>query len=204
MLNWDMVSLTSSEYRRRNLETLATHWESKGGKLADLAELIGMSPSYFSQLRSGARGVGDKTARKIEVKLEWPRGALDHVIGPPGSAGQALPIKHWPTLEEQEHALKNVVLFPDADILGTESDAPRQAPPQSQSRPHTDFLSWASSSPSHARLSKTLDHMGGSLPPEAAAAIEALIRAYATPPTETPIADAFARRAPRDPPPPRK
>lgn len=131
MLNWDMVSLTSSEYRRRNLETLATHWESKGGKLADLAELIGMSPSYFSQLRSGARGVGDKTARKIEAKLEWPRGALDHVIGPPGSAGQALPIKHWPTLEEQEHALKNVVLFPDADILG----AVAEHQPPAQSRP---------------------------------------------------------------------
>lgn len=135
MLNWDMVSLTSSEYRRRNLETLATHWESKGGKLADLAELIGMSPSYFSQLRSGARGVGDKTARKIEAKLEWPRGALDHVIGPPGSAGQALPIKHWPTLEEQEHALKNVVLFPDADILGTESDT---GPTLPISPPETD------------------------------------------------------------------
>ncbi len=37
----------------------------------------GISPSYFSQLKSGTKTLGDHLAREIEEKLVLPRGRLD-------------------------------------------------------------------------------------------------------------------------------
>lgn len=113
MLVLGMASLTSKEFRRQNVERLADHWEAQGKRLTDLAAILGMSPSYFSQLKSGARGIGDKVARKIESALGWPRAALDHAIGPPGMTGLDNFPEHWPTMEQMERSFRNVVEFPD-------------------------------------------------------------------------------------------
>lgn len=129
MLNCGMVSLTSSEYRRKNLEVLTTEWERRGGKLVDLAELLGLSPSYFSQLRSGARGIGEQTARKIEAALGWPRASLDHAIGPVGILGITDdPPPHWPKWDDVSPDLANVLVFPGPHVSPTGSGPPELAP----------------------------------------------------------------------------
>lgn len=131
-----MVSLTSKEHRRRNLQTLAAEWERADGKLADLADHLGLSPSYLSQLRSGVRGIGDATARKIEKALGWPRASLDHAIGPVGTMGNkdGETPPHWPSQDQLDRRLANILVFPGAHVAPAGA-GPAEAGDRQQSVP---------------------------------------------------------------------
>lgn len=72
------MDMTSKAFRQAHLLKLIEQY----GTIEALAPVIGLGPQYISQLKNGTRGIGDKTARKIEVALGWPEGALDRP--PPG------------------------------------------------------------------------------------------------------------------------
>jgi hypothetical protein len=72
-----MPSLTSKDYRHRNLLALLAEAEAKGANKRDFALSCGISPSFLSQLLSRTREIGDHTARKIETALSLGRGGLD-------------------------------------------------------------------------------------------------------------------------------
>lgn len=65
--------MESKTIRLNNLIALA----SKYRRVVEFCERIGMQPSYFSQLKSERKSVGDDLARKIEEKLGLQRGYLD-------------------------------------------------------------------------------------------------------------------------------
>ena len=73
------------EIRRRNLRALIDEYTADD-KMSDgeFAELITvddegkrMDPSYLSQLKNGHRGIGESTARNIEVSLNLPADWMD-------------------------------------------------------------------------------------------------------------------------------
>jgi transcriptional regulator with XRE-family HTH domain len=78
------MQMTVTEFRRAHL-VLMIH---KAGKAQDFAEEVGLGPSYVSQLVNGNREVGHKTARKIEMKMGLPKGAMD--LPPDGSTDEML------------------------------------------------------------------------------------------------------------------
>ena len=63
---------TNSIRRKRLSELVSEHEDQES-----LADVIGYTPSYISQLITGHRNVGEKTARKIEKKTGKPSGWLD-------------------------------------------------------------------------------------------------------------------------------
>lgn len=69
--------MTSSEFRHAHLLLLI----EQCGSVDAFAEKVGLAPSYASQLKTSKRGVGNKTARKIESAMGLPRGIMDT---PPG------------------------------------------------------------------------------------------------------------------------
>lgn len=65
--------MESKEIRLNNLLTLA----GKYGRIVEFCDRINMNPSYFSQIKSGKKAIGDDIARKVEEKLGLPRGYMD-------------------------------------------------------------------------------------------------------------------------------
>lgn len=65
--------MESKEIRLNNLLALATGYKRN----AEFCKRIGMNPTYFSQLKTGRKTVGDELARRIEATLGLPRGYLD-------------------------------------------------------------------------------------------------------------------------------
>lgn len=63
--------------RLRNLLSLAEHYRRN----IDFCERIEMNPTYFSQIKSGKKAVGDEIARKVEALLGLDRGYLDVAHG---------------------------------------------------------------------------------------------------------------------------
>lgn len=47
------------------------------GTIEALSKRVELSPQYLSQLKNGTRGIGHKTARKIEAGMKWPPGIMD-------------------------------------------------------------------------------------------------------------------------------
>lgn len=70
--------MTATDFRRAHLIRLI----ERHGTLDHFSEVVGLAPSYLSQLKTGKRGMGPRTARKIEAALKLDRGTLD--IPPPG------------------------------------------------------------------------------------------------------------------------
>lgn len=70
--------MTASEFRRAHL----VRQIDRHGTTDHLSEVVGLAPSYLSQLKTGKRGMGARTARKIEAALGLPTGAFD--VPPPG------------------------------------------------------------------------------------------------------------------------
>ena len=67
--------METREIRLANLLALAANYR----RLADFCERIGVSPSYFSQVKSGRKALGDVMVRKIEEKLGLHRGYMDTI-----------------------------------------------------------------------------------------------------------------------------
>lgn len=65
--------METKEIRLNNLLALS----SKYGRIVDFCERIAMNPSYFSQIKSGKKAIGDDIARKVEEKLGLARGYMD-------------------------------------------------------------------------------------------------------------------------------
>lgn len=65
--------METKEIRLNNLLALS----SKYGRIVDFCDRIAMNPSYFSQIKSGKKAIGDDIARKVEEKLGLPRGYMD-------------------------------------------------------------------------------------------------------------------------------
>jgi transcriptional regulator with XRE-family HTH domain len=72
------MDVTATDFRRAHLIRLIERY----GTLDHFSEVVGLAPSYISQLKTGKRGMGPRTARKIELALELDRGTLD--VPPPG------------------------------------------------------------------------------------------------------------------------
>lgn len=73
------MQMTSKEFRHGHLLSII----KKYGSIERLAAATGMNPQHLSQLKNKTRGIGDKTARKIESALGMPEGAMDR---PPADA----------------------------------------------------------------------------------------------------------------------
>lgn len=73
--------MTNKQTRYANLKLLI---EEAGGKTIDLVNKVGGSESYFSQILTGVKsasgtpkGVGNATARKLEIGMNKPEGWMD-------------------------------------------------------------------------------------------------------------------------------
>ncbi|WP_165913560.1 LexA family transcriptional regulator [Marichromatium gracile] len=62
-----------TEVRQQNLKRLV----SAAGSQRALAEKADLAPAYINQMLTGKRGIGERTARKIEARLNCNRGWLD-------------------------------------------------------------------------------------------------------------------------------
>lgn len=67
------VEMTASDFRHAHLLEAIEQY----GTIERLAKAVGLSAQYLSQLKNGTRGIGHKTARKLEAALGWPDGAMD-------------------------------------------------------------------------------------------------------------------------------
>jgi len=74
------MTMTAQDFRSAHLAELI----AASGGVELFAVKSGFSQSYISQLKTGHRGIGAKTARKIEAKLNLPRGCMD--LPPHGSS----------------------------------------------------------------------------------------------------------------------
>lgn len=78
-------------------------WRNDYPSDAAFANAIGMSASFFGQLKRGERSVGEKLARKIEARLSKPTGALD--------------LQETPNEETYVQTSKSVLLWDDVNDL---------------------------------------------------------------------------------------
>jgi len=67
--------METREIRLKNLLALS----DKHRKIIDFCRKVEMNPSYFSQIKSGKKAIGDEIARKLERKLGLDRGYLDTI-----------------------------------------------------------------------------------------------------------------------------
>ena len=67
------MNMTSTSFRQAHLLSLI----EEAGSIEALSARLGMSPQYLSQLKNGTRGIGHRTARKIEKAAGLPEGAMD-------------------------------------------------------------------------------------------------------------------------------
>lgn len=65
--------MRSVEIRYQNLMQLLTKYK----KVSEFCEKIGISASYFSQIKTKRKNIGDMMARKIEIELGLKKGFLD-------------------------------------------------------------------------------------------------------------------------------
>jgi hypothetical protein len=113
--------MDNKEIRRANMLALAEEF----GGLAALAEKTGTDAKYLSQVKNrwNGRGMGDDVARRIERKLEKPKGWMD-VLHTKNHSGDA----HLPTAREEMILLlfrgltpeqqRELVLETNAMVLG--------------------------------------------------------------------------------------
>jgi hypothetical protein len=104
-----------ADIRLQNTLLLRDHfgrkWRAEGDARArtletSFAALVEVNPSYWSQIKSGHRHIGEKLARQIEVKCKVPVGSLD------AAAAEAMPARVLPQpvvecqSEDERHALQ--------------------------------------------------------------------------------------------------
>lgn len=71
--------METREIRLENLMALAAGYKRN----FEFCETIGMNPTYFSQVKTGRKAIGDELARRIEQALNLQRGYLDTPKEPP-------------------------------------------------------------------------------------------------------------------------
>lgn len=81
--------MESKEIRLRNLLALASGYKRN----AEFCQKIGMNPTYFSQLKTRRKTVGDELARRIEVTMGLPRGYLDTQKTEPPATTSQIPVE---------------------------------------------------------------------------------------------------------------
>lgn len=74
------MAMTALEFRHSHFMRLL----AETGTIEELAKILDLSPQYLSQIKNQTRGIGARTARKIESKMKWPNGYMDY---PPASDG---------------------------------------------------------------------------------------------------------------------
>ena len=67
------MRMTATEFRKHHLLQAIAECKS----IESLARRTDLAPQYISQLKSGVRGIGNKTARKIENAMSWKLGCMD-------------------------------------------------------------------------------------------------------------------------------
>tara|TARA_R110002050_G_scaffold46890_1_gene109958 strand:- start:124 stop:588 length:465 start_codon:yes stop_codon:yes gene_type:complete len=67
------MQMTATEFRKHHLLQAIAECKS----IESLSKKTDLAPQYISQLKSGVRGIGNKTARKIESAMEWKSGCMD-------------------------------------------------------------------------------------------------------------------------------
>lgn len=91
--------MDTADIRLRNALLLRDHhvrrWQAQGDERArtpesSFAELVGMNPAHWSQVKSRHRHIGGKLARQIESHCRVPAGSLD------SEDGRQMPVKVLP------------------------------------------------------------------------------------------------------------
>ncbi len=85
--------MDAHESRRINLEYLIGR--HGGGVLKRFADLADINPNYLSQIRGGARKMGNAIARKIEAELELDAGWVDRPQEIPAEVRDVVPLIRW-------------------------------------------------------------------------------------------------------------
>ena len=65
--------METKDIRLENLMALAGRYKRN----LEFCKVLEMNPTYFSQVKTGKKAIGDELARKIEAKLNLPRGYMD-------------------------------------------------------------------------------------------------------------------------------
>lgn len=131
------------------------------------AEVLGIQPSYWSQIKARGRQIGERLARQFEIACHKPPGWMDHAPGSPPAARPATPAA--PTAatapassdnqprDDDERFIVGLVLsyyrrHPQRartrllDLLGEVLNTPEPAAPAAESKPKPadDGSVWAS------------------------------------------------------------
>lgn len=85
--------MNAHESRRTNLEYLIGR--HGGGVLKRFADLTDINPNYLSQIRGGARKMGNAIARKIEAQLDLDAGWVDRPQEIPAEVRDVVPLIRW-------------------------------------------------------------------------------------------------------------
>lgn len=93
--------MEAKHIRLQNLMELAQQYK----KTSDFCDKIEMSPSYYSQVKTGKKAIGDEVARRTERLLGIPLGFMDTIHGekkadnamPTDVLGVAFSIEAMPT-----------------------------------------------------------------------------------------------------------
>ncbi len=96
--------------RKANLEALVDHFESQRA----LGEAVGWAPSYISQMLTGRRNMGENSARHVEERLGFSRGAMDQTLSPealPSTKSNANPWTRVPILTRQEVLSEELIQY---------------------------------------------------------------------------------------------
>tara|TARA_R110001606_G_C14895268_1_gene593245 strand:- start:23 stop:412 length:390 start_codon:yes stop_codon:yes gene_type:complete len=67
------MEVTATEFRRYHLLRAIAECQT----IESLSRRTDLHPAYISQLKTGVRNIGNKTARKIETSMEWRQGSMD-------------------------------------------------------------------------------------------------------------------------------
>lgn len=66
-----MDPMKTAKIRRDNLDALIG-FPGKHGRISEFARKYDLDPTYLGQLLNGHRNIGEKSARKLEEKLDIP------------------------------------------------------------------------------------------------------------------------------------
>ena len=124
------------------------------------AEVLGIQPSYWSQIKARGRQIGERLARQFELACHKPPGWMDHAPGsppaarPPTAAAAPVPSENQPRDDDERFIVGLVLSYyrrhPQRartrllDLLGEVLNTPAPAAPPAKPKPADDGSVWAS------------------------------------------------------------